>query len=64
MIRDEVTIKEKGSCWHVSGFKPTEDKTFTDRDQAAEYARYLGKRHFVPVVWLPVTLEEITSGST
>ena len=62
MIRDEVTVKDKGSCWHVSGFKPAEDKTFTDRGQAAEYARNLGKRHFVPVVWLPVTLEELTSG--
>ena len=62
MIRDEVTIKDKGSCWHVSGFKHTEDKTFTDRDQAAAYAVGLGKRHFVPVVWLPATMEELTSG--
>lgn len=61
MIRDEVTIKDEGSCWRVEGFKPAEDQTFTDRDQAADYASNLGRRHFVPVVWLPVTLEELTS---
>ena len=62
MIRDEITIKDKGSCWHVEGFKPAEDKAFTDKDQAVDYARGLGRRHFVPVVWLPATLEELTSG--
>ena len=63
MIRDEITVKDLGSCWRVEGFKPTEDKAFTDKDQAADYAIGLGKRHFVPVVWLPVTLEELTFGS-
>ena len=63
MIRNEITIKDDGSCWRVVGFKPAEDKTFTNRDQAADYATGLGRRHFMPVVWLPVTLEELTSGS-
>ena len=62
IIRDEITIKNAESGWRVTGFKPAEDKTFTDRDQAADYAADLGGRHFVPVVWLPVTLEELSSG--
>ena len=62
IIRDEITIKNDESGWRVTGFKPAEDKTFTDRDQAADYAADLGGRHFVPVVWLPVTLEELSSG--
>ena len=62
MIRDEITIKDEGSCWRVEGFKPAEYKTFTDPDQAADYAIGLGRRHFVPVAWLPVTLEELASG--
>ena len=60
-IRDDISINDTGSGWHVEGFKPTEDRTFTDKDQAEDYAKALAGRHFLGVVWLPVNYNEIIS---
>ena len=52
-IRDEITIQNIDDSWKVVGFKPSEDRTFDDRDEAAEYATKIGQKHFRAVVWLP-----------
>ena len=55
-IRDEITIQNINAGWHVVGFRASEDRIFTEREQAAEYAARLGGKHFCAVVWLPAEL--------